>query len=136
MTQEDILPLDKMASAYIAIRSKIAELTKLYDAQVEELKQQQSEIASVMKDQLKQMNVRSVNTAGGTVILTEKVKYFPADWGAFKQFVKERDAFDLLEKRVAQGNMAKYLEDNPEDYPPGIQSETELSVTVRKPQSK
>ena len=70
MTQEDILPLDKMASAYIAIRSKIAELTKLYDAQVEELKQQQSEIASVMKDQLKQMNVRSVNTAGGTVILT------------------------------------------------------------------
>lgn len=130
------VPLDKLAGVYIKIRNKIAELTKEYDTQIEALKAQQGEVSNAMKTLLQQLNVRSVNTEGGTVILTEKTRYFPSDWAEFKQFIKENDAFDLMEKRIAQGNMAKFLEENPDKYPPGLQSETEISVSVRKPTSK
>lgn len=133
---QDLPPLDKLAEVYIKIRTRIAEVTKAYDNEVEGLKSQQAEIASAMKDLLQQLNVRSVNTVGGTVVLTEKVRYFPSDWAEFKRFIKENDAFDLMEKRIAQTNMAKFLEDNPDKYPPGLQSETEISVSVRKPTSK
>jgi hypothetical protein len=143
-TETQQVPLDRMASAYIKIRSRIAELTKAYDTEVEALKAEQDEVAAVMKDMLQAMHVRSVNTAGGTVILTEKTRYFPSDWTEFKNFVKENDLFDLVEKRIAQGNMAKYLADLAEakelrneawPYPAGMQSETELTVSVRKPTS-
>lgn len=133
MSNEENIPLDKMASVYIKIRARIAELTKAYDTEVEGLKAQQAEIAGVMKDMLQKMNVRSANTSGGTVILTKKTRYFPSDWSTFRDFVKENDLFDLMEKRVAQSNMQKYLQENPDVWPPGIQSETELTATVRRP---
>jgi hypothetical protein len=144
MTETEIPPLDKLSSVYIKIRSAIAELTKEYDTKVEALKAQQGEIAGAMKDILQAMHVRSVNTAGGTVILTEKTRYFPSDWSSFRNFVKENDLFDLLEKRIAQSNMAKYLEEVAEakernealPYPAGMQSETELTVSVRRPTGK
>jgi hypothetical protein len=130
------VPLDKLAAVYIKIRNQIASLTKKYDDEVEELKKQQDEIAAAMKDTLKALNVRSVNTAGGTVVLLEKTRYYPSDWAEFKQFIKDNDAFDLMEKRIAQTNMAKFLEENPDRFPPGLQSETELTVSVRKPTAK
>jgi hypothetical protein len=135
-TNPDVVPLDRLAEVYIKIRNKIAELTKSYDAEVEALKEQQTMVSNEMKAMLQSLNVRSVNTVGGTVVLTEKTRYFPSDWSEFKRFVKENDAFDLMEKRIAQTNMAKFLEENPDKYPPGLQSETEISVSVRKPTSK
>ena len=144
-TKPDVVPLDKMANVYIKIRGAIAELTKKYDTEVEALKAQQDEIAAVMKDMLQAMHVRSVNTSGGTVILTEKTRYFPSDWSQFKNFVQENNMFDLLEKRIAQSNMAKYLADLEEakelrnedwPYPTGMQSESQLTVAVRKPTGK
>lgn len=127
------VPLDKLAAVYIKIRNQIASLTKKYDDEVEELKKQQDEIAAAMKDTLKALNVRSVNTAGGTVVLLEKTRYYPSDWAEFKQFIKDNDAFDLMEKRIAQTNMATFLQENPTLVPPGLNSNSEYAISVRKP---
>ena len=140
-TETATVPLDKLAGVYLKIRSRIDELTKAYDNEVETLKAQQDVLSSTMKDILKTMGMRSVNTVAGTVILSEKTRYFPTDWKQFKQFIKDNDLLDLVEKRIAQGTMAKYLLDVQEakeagkelPYPAGIQSETQLSVSVRKP---
>jgi len=140
-TETATVPLDKLAGVYLKIRSRIDELTKAYDNEVETLKAQQDVLSSTMKDILKTMGMRSVNTVAGTVILSEKTRYFPTDWQQFKQFIKDNDLLDLVEKRIAQGTMAKYLLDVQETkeagkelpYPAGIQSETQLSVSVRKP---
>jgi hypothetical protein len=40
---------------------------------------------------------------------------------------------DLLEKRIAQINMANFLEENPNVVPPGLNSSTEYDITVTKP---
>ena len=47
--------------------------------------------------------------------------------------MKENDALDLLEKRIAQTNMANFLQENPTLVPPGLNSNSEYAISVRKP---
>jgi hypothetical protein len=130
---EEAIPLDKLALIYRKIRDKIAALTKEYDTQVELLKAQQDEVKFAMKDQMKALGVKSVRTDLGTVTLTTKTRYNTQDWDSFKDFVLEHRLVDLLEKRIAQTNMATFLSENPTIVPPGLNSTTEFDITVTKP---
>lgn len=133
MSESATVPLDKLARVYRKMRARIQELTAAYETEVEALKAQQEAIAAAMKDQMLALGVKSVNTAEGTVILSTKTRYHTQDWDAFKQFVIEHDALDLFEKRIAQSNMATFLKENPNLVPPGLNSNSEYSVSVRKP---
>jgi sugar-specific transcriptional regulator TrmB len=129
----DQIPMDKLARVYLKIRARIQQLTQEYESEVEELKAQQDEIKSALKDQLMALGSKSVRTDQGTVILSTKTRYFTQDWDSFKQFVTEHDALDLFERRIHQSNMAKFLEENPSLVPPGLNSDKEYDVSVRKP---
>jgi hypothetical protein len=127
------VPMDKLARVYRKMQTRIQELTAAYETEVEALKAQQDVVKNALKDQMLSLGVKSVNTAEGTVILSTKVRYSTQDWDAFKEFMKENDALDLLEKRIAQTNMASFLRDNPTLVPPGLNSNSEYSVSVRRP---
>jgi hypothetical protein len=86
-----------------------------------------------MKDQMMALGTSSVRTDEGTIILSQKTRYYTNDWDSFKQFVIEHDALDLFEKRIAQKNMSMFLEENPGSVPAGLNSMSEYAVTVRKP---
>jgi len=129
----DQIPMDKLARVYLKIRARIQQLTQEYESEVEELKAQQDEIKTALKDQLMALGSKSVRTDQGTVILATKTRYFTQDWDSFKQFVTEHDALDLFERRIHQSNMAKFLEENPSLVPPGLNSDKEYDVSVRKP---
>ena len=127
------VPLDKLARTYRKMQAKIQDLTKAYETEIETIKAQQDAIKNALKDQLMSLGVKSVNTAEGTVILGTKTRYFTQDWDSFKDFIKEHDAIDLLEKRIAQTNMATFLQENPNLVPAGLNSTSEYTVSVRKP---
>jgi hypothetical protein len=127
------IPMDKLARVYRKMQTKIQQLTAVYETEVEVLKAQQDAVKNALKDQMLALGVKSVNTAEGTVILSTKIRYSTQDWDAFKEFMKENDALDLLEKRIAQTNMATFLQDNPTLVPPGLNSNSEYAVSVRKP---
>jgi hypothetical protein len=133
---EQQIPLDKLAKVYRKMRDQISELTKEYDTQVEILKAQQEEIKNAMKEQMQALGVTSVRTDQGTVVLSVKTRYSTADWDSFKKFVMEHDALDLFEKRIAQTNMKQFLDENPGVVPPGLNSNSEYDISVRKPSAK
>lgn len=132
-TQEEIVPMDLLAKVYLKIRDKIQALTKEHDSVIEGLKAQQSDIADAMKEHMKTLNTTSMKTDFGTVILQLKTRYNTHDWDSFKKFVVANDAVDLLERRIAQRNMAEFLKDNPDLVPPGLNSDSEYEISVRKP---
>lgn len=132
MTEEST-PLDKLAKVYIKIRDRVAELTREYESQVEALKAQQDTIASTIKEQLRAMNTLSAKTEFGTVSLVTKTRYIAQDRDAMKAFILEHQAIDLLEMRIAQVNMGKFLEENPGVVPAGLNVLSEIQVSVRKP---
>ena len=131
--QEDDIPMDKLAKIYQKIRAKIQQLTTDYETEVETLKAQQQEIANELKDRMQALGMASVRTTEGTIILGQKTRYFTSDWDSFKRFVLDHEAVDLFEKRIAQSNMKQFLEENPGVVPPGLNSDSEVTITVRKP---
>lgn len=132
-SNEASIPMDKLARVYRKMQTRIQTLTATYETEVEVLEAQREAVKTALKDQMLALGVKSVNTAEGTVILSTKTRYSTQDWDAFKDFIKENDAIDLLEKRIAQTNMATFLGENPTLVPPGLNSNSEYSISVRKP---
>lgn len=130
---DEVIPMDRLAKVYVKIRDRISEITKVYETEVETLKAQQAQVSSTMKDQLRAMGSLSSKTEYGTVSLITKTRYYAMDKDAFKRFVIENDAADLYEQRVAQKNMAEFLDKNPGNVPPGLNIVSEIEVSVRKP---
>jgi hypothetical protein len=136
MEKVDVVPLDKLAKIYRKMRDRVSELTREYDTEVETIKAQQAEIVTAMKEQMQALGVTSVRTDQGTVVLSVKTRYSTSDWDSFKSFVMAHDALDLFEKRIAQTNMKQFLEENPGVVPPGLNSNAEYDISVRKPSAK
>ena len=108
-------------------------LTQEYEAELAKLEEVENELKNGMKSQLLALGAKTLRTDFGTVMLGQKTRYTTQDWSSFKDFVVQHDALDLFEKRIAQGNMAKFLEENPGLVPPGLNSDTEYQISVRKP---
>lgn len=127
------VPLVKLARVYRKMQTRVQELTKAYETEVEAIKAQQDQLKTAMKDQMLASGMKSVNTDAGTVVLSTSTRYSTTDWDSFKEFIKQHDAIDLLEKRIAQKNMSMFLEENPGVLPEGLNSFTEYNISVRKP---
>jgi hypothetical protein len=127
------VPMDKLAKVYRRMQSRVQELTAQYESEIEDIKRQQDVVKIALKDQMLKLGVSSVRTDQGTVVLSTKTRYNTQDWDSFKEFIKEHDALDLLEKRIAQTNMATFLSENPSLVPAGLNSLTEYAISVRKP---
>jgi len=132
-TPVELVPMDRLAKVYVKIRDKISEMTREYESQVEVLKEQQAQIAATMKDQLRATHALSAKTEFGTVSLITKKRYVAMDTDAFKAFVIEHQAVDLYEQRIAQKNMAEFVEKNPDIPVPGLNILSEQTVSVRRP---
>ena len=127
------VPMDKLAKVYRRMQSRVQELTTQYESEIEDIKRQQDVVKIALKDQMLKLGVSSVRTDQGTVVLSTKTRYNTQDWDSFKEFIKEHDALDLLEKRIAQTNMSTFLSENPSLVPAGLNSTTEYAISVRKP---
>lgn len=132
-SNEEVVPMNKLARVYRKMQAKLQQLTAVYETEAAALKAQQDQVKDALKTQMLALGVKSVNTEEGTVILSTKTRYSTQDWDAFKEFVKENDALDLYEKRIAQTNMATFLQENPTLVPPGLNSNSEYAISVRKP---
>lgn len=132
-TETDAIPMDRLAKVYLRIREKILSQERAHEAEIAALKAERDTVALAMKDQMLALGSKSVKTDFGTVILSQKTRYYASDWDEMKKFVLEHEAVDLLERRIAQTNMAKFLEENPGKVPAGLNSISEYDVSVRKP---
>ena len=123
--------IEKLMQAEINIRDAIADL----ENQVKDLKAKREKIQSALNDICLQMKVDGLKTSVGTLTRSVKTRYWTDDWPSMYQFLKEQDALELMEKRIAQGNMKEFLANNPGVLPPGIQQQNEFSIVIRRNRS-
>ena len=124
----EAIPLDKLVAIHAKIKAKQAQLDKA----LADLEEQREAIRLAIKDQMKALGLTSVKTSSGTVSLMKSTRYNTQDWDSFKAFVLEHQVVDLLEKRIAQSNMAQFLEENPGVLPPGLNSVTGFDIRVTR----
>ena len=116
----------KPVLTYILVRS-------VNETAIEEVKAQQTEIAGAMKDIIRKVGGTGMKTAFGTVSLKTNTRYYAQDWDSMGRFIVDNAAPQLLEKRIAQKNMSEFLEQNPGVVPPGLNTMSEITVSVTKP---
>jgi len=132
MTDGVVTDLDRLVSVYIKIRDKKNELAATFAEQEKELDGKLDKIKQALLEHCKATGTESVKTASGTFWRTQKKRFWTSDWDAMNRFIVENEAVDLLEKRIHQGNMKQFLEENPEVLPPGLNADSEYSITVRR----
>jgi hypothetical protein len=124
----DEATVEKLAKIYAKIRDKRKELEK----EVAELKEKQDVIAKELLELCKEQGVTTMRTAYGTVSKRVTKNYWTSDWESFYKFIKENDAFSLMQQRINNTNMAQFLSENPDVFPPGLNADTNQTIVIVK----
>lgn len=130
MTAE--MPIEKLTRVYIKMRDAKAKLAAEFKEKEDALTSQMNQIKSALLEYCKEQDVESVRTGSGLVYRTMKTRYWTSDWEAMHRFVVENNVPEFLEKRLNQTVVKSFLEENPETVPPGINADSEYTITVRK----
>jgi hypothetical protein len=124
--------VEKLVKVYIKMRDKHTEMLHEFQEQEKDIKAKMAKVKSALLEHCKEHNVDSVRTGEGLFFRTVKQNYWTSDWESMGKFIVDHNAPDLLEKRLHQGNMKQFLEEHPDLLPPGINVDSEYSVTVRR----
>jgi hypothetical protein len=128
------IPLEKLVKTYIKINQVRAELKAKFEEEDKALKAKTDAIKGALLQHCKDHEVESVRTNEGTFFRTVKTQYWTSDWTSLHNFVLENRIPDILEKRINQGNMKAWIEQNPDSLPAGLNITQEYSVTIRRKQ--
>lgn len=122
----------KLSEVYLKIRDARTALKEKYDAEDKKLEEQMDVIEARLLEICKDNDANSIKTQVGTVMRRVATRYWTNDWDSMYNFVKQNDAYGLLERRLHQTNMKQYLEENPDKFPPGMLLDSEYKITVRR----
>jgi len=129
------LTVDQVIEAYLKYRNKKEALEAEIKDQVKDLKDKMAKLEAWIKEKADADGVTSFKTANGTAFLTTTDYANVADWDAVLNFIKENEAYDMLEKRVSKTAVRGYIEQN-KAVPSGVNYGTRIDVNVRKPVTK
>jgi len=128
----DEIPLEKLTRAYIKMRDKKEELSRELEEKIGSLDADMKRVKTAILDHMKDLGAESLRTDAGTVYRTVRTTYSTNDWESMNKFILEHGVPELLEKRLHQTNMKAYLEEHPDELPPGLNANMEYSVTIKR----
>jgi hypothetical protein len=126
------VPLEKLTRIYIKMRDKKAEVTHELEEKVSKIEQDMKTVKTAILAHMKEIGAESLRTEAGIVYRTVRTTYATSDWESMHKFILEHGVPDLLEKRLQQTNMRAFLEENPDMLPPGLNANSEYSVTIKR----
>lgn len=126
------ITVDQAIAAYMKLRIQKDALENEVKEKVNTIKGKMTKLESWIKEQADAQGVTSFKTPSGTAFLTTTDFASVADWDAMLEYVREHDAFDMLEKRVSKTAVRSYIEAH-KQVPPGVNYGTKLEVNIRKP---
>ena len=124
--------VEKLVSVYIKMRDAHIERKRQFEEEDAKLQEQMKRVKEALLEYCKEHNVESVKTTDGMFYRTISKKYWTSDWESMGKFILEHEVPELLEKRLHQGNMKQFLEEHPDLLPPGLNVDSEYTVTVRR----
>lgn len=120
---------------YMRLRDQKAVIEGELKTQVTAIKGKMEKLEAYLKTQMDAQGLTSFKSEFGTAFLTTTDYANVADWDAVLGFIRENEAFDMLEKRVSKIAVRAYIEQE-KAVPPGVNYGTKLEVNIRKPGAK
>lgn len=119
---------EKLAAVYVKIREARRKLAEEDD----KLKEQLDVVAEQLLEICKTQGASTIRTENGTISRRTNKHYWTSDWDSFFRFVKENDAFALIQHRINNSNMEQFLEENQNLHPPGLQADMRQTIVITK----
>jgi hypothetical protein len=132
MTEPNV---DQVIAAYVKMREKKSRMEAEVKAEVAKINERLMRLEGWLREKADEQGVTSFKTNHGTAFMTTVDFASVADWDAVLKFIKDNDAYDMLERRVSKTAVRGYIEAN-KSIPAGINYGTKLEVNVRKPTAK
>jgi hypothetical protein len=117
---------------YMKLRNQKEQIEAETKDRVAKLKEKMVKLEAWIKEKADADGVTSFKTDHGTAFLTTTDYANVADWDAVLGFIRQNEAYDMLEKRISKLAVRGYIETN-KAVPPGVNYGTKLEVNIRKP---
>lgn len=127
--------VDAVIKKYMRLREKKALVEATIKEELDKIKADMTKLEAFLKAKLDADGLTSFKTEYGTAFLTTTDFANVDDWDAVLRFIREEEAYDMLERRVSKTAVRGYIEANKE-VPPGVKYGTKLDINVRKPTAR
>lgn len=127
--------VETVIAKYVSLRDKKAELKREMEEKTKEIDAALEKLEAYIRLQADEQGVTSFKTSSGTAFLTTVDAAYVADWDAVLKFIRDNQAYDMLEKRVNKTAVRAYI-DAMKAVPAGVNYNTRLEVNVRRPSTK
>ena len=130
-----MLTVDSVVAAYLSMRDERRKIENEAKVKVGLITEKLDKLEAWIRAQAEAQGVTSFKTPAGTAFITTADFASVADWDAVLAFIKENNAYEMLERRVAKAAVRAYIEEA-KAVPPGINYGTRIEVNVRRPSAK
>jgi len=127
--------VDAVIKKYMKLRIQKEVVEAEIKERVDNIKADMVKLEAWLKAKLDADGLTSFKTDHGTAFLTTTDFANVEDWDAVLRFIREEEAFDMLEKRISKTAVRGYIETNKE-VPPGVKYGTKLDINIRKPTAR
>jgi hypothetical protein len=118
--------------AFNRIEDQRDKIRTAYESKDAKLKAAREQIETYLLQQLKEMGLSSFEVPGeGVAHVKTKRRFGCADWSLFWDWLIQNKCPEMLQKRLLDTAMQKYLDDNGQ-LPPAISTEAWLTIAVTK----
>lgn len=126
------MDLGKLVKTYVKIRDARAEKKRAFELEDGQLKEHLAKLEAVLLNHLNTSGSESVRTDEGTFYKQEEIIPTGSDWDALYTWIKDKDAFDALERRIKKTFIKEFMETHEGSLPPGVSVHREYVVRVRR----
>ena len=127
--------VDAVIKKYMKLRSQKEAVEAEIKERVDKIKADMAKLEAFLQAKMDADGLTSFKSEHGTAFLTTTDFANVDNWDAVLQFIREEEAYDMLERRVSKAAVRGYIEANKE-VPPGIKYGTKLDINIRKPTVK
>lgn len=125
------LTIEQLIRRYRELKAELTEEKHEFDAREKSFSLLMDEIQNILLAKSNETGVDSFKTSAGTAYKTTKTFVSITDWDSFINYVRENDAFHLLQRRVTKSAAIEEKEENGE-LPPGLSYSEMFEINVRK----
>lgn len=123
--------MDEMCRKFVALRDQLAALKKEQAKQLLPFAVAMDTLNVWMLAELNATKVESARTLSGTAYKTLRTSATVEDWAQVLAFIREHEAWELLEARVSKLAVQAIMEETQQAVP-GVKTSQEVIVNVRR----
>jgi len=125
------MTVDSMIEKYVQLRDRKKAMEDQFKLTIKPYSDALERLEGFMLEAMNQSGLKSMKSAHGTAYQAIRTSAKVTDWPAALGYIREHEAWDLLEARISKLALQE-LTETTKDVVPGVETSSEVVVNVRR----